>query len=39
VRWNLWLRNAMESLVEKRETDAEVPTQEEWPPKLAAVSR
>ena len=33
------LRRAMESLAEKRETDAEVPTQEERPPKLAAVKR
>ena len=33
------LRRVMESLAEKKETDAEVPTQEERPPKLAAVKR
>jgi len=33
------LRRAMESLATRRATDAEVPTQEERPPKLAAVKR
>jgi hypothetical protein len=33
------LRWAMESLAEKRETDAEVPTQEERRPWVAAVNR
>ena len=39
VATDLGLRRAMESLAKKRETDAEVPTQEERPPKLAAVKR
>jgi hypothetical protein len=39
VATDLGLRCAMESLAKKRETDAEVPTQEERPPKLAAVKR
>jgi hypothetical protein len=33
------LRRALKSLAERRETDAEVPTQEEQPPKLAAIKR
>lgn len=39
VATDFGLRRAMESLAKKRETDAEVPTQEERPPKLAAVKR
>ena len=35
---DLGLRRAMESLAERRETDAEVPTQEERRPRLAAVN-
>ena len=39
VATELGLRRAMESLAEIRKTDAEVPTQEERPPRLAAVKR
>lgn len=39
VATDLGLRRAMESLATQKATDAEVPTQEERPPKLAAVKR